>query len=69
MTIEKSAVTALKSRPGFYNLIYRSGRPDGGQTRTHLQHFATDLRGKALRFCGVEVLTPNLLCDVTVGTA
>ncbi len=56
--IEKSAITAVKPRPEFYNLIYRSGGPDGGQTRTHLQHIFSDLHGNALRFCGIEVLTP-----------
>ncbi|MDP6081779.1 MAG: hypothetical protein QF435_17105, partial [Arenicellales bacterium] len=56
--IEKSAITAVKPRPEFYNLIYRSGGPDGGRTRTHLQHVPTDLGGKSLHFCGIEVLTP-----------
>ena len=31
--IEKSAITAVKPRPEFYNLIYRSGGPDGGRVR------------------------------------
>ncbi len=31
--IEKSAITAVKPRPEFYNLIYRSGGPDGIRTR------------------------------------
>ena len=31
--IEMSAVTAIKPRPEFYNLICRSGGPDGGRTR------------------------------------
>ena len=39
---EKSAVTAVKPRPEFYNLIYRSGGPDGGRTRTHLQPIYTE---------------------------
>ncbi|MDP6793310.1 MAG: CoA transferase [Anaerolineales bacterium] len=32
--IEKGAITAVKPRPEFYNLIYRSGGPDGRRTRT-----------------------------------
>ena len=31
--IEKSAEDAVKPRPEFYNLIYRSGGPDGIRTR------------------------------------
>ena len=31
--IENSAITAFKPRPEFYNLIYRSGGPDGIRTR------------------------------------
>ena len=30
--------------------------PDGGRTRTHLQHISADSRGKSRRFCGIEVL-------------
>ena len=56
--IEMSAVTAVKPRPEFYNLIYRSGGPDGGRTRTHLRPIYTELSGKARRFCGIEVLAP-----------
>ena len=56
--IEKSAITTIKPRPEFYNLIYRSGGPDIGRARTHLQHNYTDLRGKTLLFCGIEVLIP-----------
>ena len=56
--IEKGAITAVKPRPEFYNLIYRSGGPDGGRTRTHLQHICPDLHGKSLHFCGIEVLIP-----------
>ena len=56
--IEKSAVTTVKPRPEFYNLIYRSGGPDGGRTRTHLQHIYPDLGGNSLHVRGIEVLTP-----------
>ena len=31
--IEKSAITAVKPRPEFYDLIYRSSGPDGIRTR------------------------------------
>ena len=31
--IEKSVITAVKPRPEFYNLIYRSSGPDGIRTR------------------------------------
>ena len=34
--IEKSAITAVKPRPEFYNLIYRSGGPDGGRYHVRL---------------------------------
>ena len=61
-------VTALRPNVPFYlamkpeleetNKSVNACGPDGGRTRTHLQHVFTDLRGKSLHFCGIEVLTP-----------